>query len=65
MSEDYWISDLHVWGTQKIELTGKGDKYGIDSPWMATAVRINIHLHQQLYYDSPAELTDTDEDWED
>lgn len=65
MKEEYWNSDLHVWGTQVIELTSKGDKFGINSPTKATAVRINIHLHQQLHYDSPLELMDTDEDWED
>jgi hypothetical protein len=48
-----------------IELTSKGDEFGIASPSAATTVRINIHLHRQLYYDSPVELTDTDEDWED
>jgi hypothetical protein len=65
MDEEFWNDDLHVWGTQIIEFTSKGDEYGINSPMKATAARINIHLHQQLYYDSPIELTDTDEDWED
>ena len=65
MSQEYWQGDLHVWGTQIIEFTSRGDKFGINSPMKATAVRINIHMHQQLYYNSPVELTDTDEDWED
>lgn len=65
MSQEYWQNDLHVWGTQIIEFTSRGDKFGINSPMKATAVRINIHMHHQLYYNSPIELTDTDEDWED
>jgi|TARA_B110000211_G_scaffold213145_1_gene253385 hypothetical protein len=64
MGMDYWIKNLHLWGTQLIELTAKGDKMGISNPMKATAVRINIHLHQQLHYDV-IEVVDTDEDWED
>ena len=65
MSQQYWNPQLRVWGTQMIELTSLGDAYGIDTALKATAVRINMHLHQQLYYNSPDELTDTDENWED
>lgn len=65
IKESYWIKDLHVWGTQMIELTSIGDSFGINNPMKATAVRINLHLHQQLYYDSPIELIDTDEEWQD
>lgn len=65
MSQRYWNPQLRVWGTQMIELTSLGDAYGIDSALKATAVRINMHLHQQLYYNSPDELTDTDESWVD
>ena len=65
MDSEYWNPDLHVWGTQVIELTSKGDKFGINSATKATAVRLNIHLHQQLHYGTPRDLIDTDEDWED
>jgi hypothetical protein len=65
MSQKYWNPLLRVWGTQMIELTSLGDAYGIDTASKATAVRINMHLHQQLYYNSPEDLTDTDEDWVD
>lgn len=65
IKESYWIKDLHVWGTQMIELTSIGDSFGINNPMKATAVRINLHLHHQLYYDSPIELIDTDEEWQD
>ena len=64
MQMDYWIKDLFLWGTQLIELTAKNDKMGISNPMKATAVRINIHLHQQLHYDV-VDVVDTDEDWED
>lgn len=65
MSSPYWQPNLNVWGTQIIELTCKREKYGINSPMRATAVRLNIHMHQQLYYDDPDELMDTDEEWTD
>lgn len=65
LSKDYWISELHLWGTQMIELTSQGDKFGINTPQKATAARINIHLYNQLHYDSPIEKIDTDEDWTD
>lgn len=64
MKMDYWIKDLFLWGTQLIELTAKNDKMGISNPMKATAVRINIHLHQQLHYDV-VDVVDTDEDWQD
>lgn len=62
---EYWQSDLRLWGTQMIELTSQGEGWGISNPMKATAVRLNIHMHQQLCYDSPAELMDTDDDWTD
>lgn len=65
MEEEYWNKDLFLWGTQIIELTSKGDDFGIDSPSKATAVRINIHLHLQLHYYEEIEEIDTDDDWED
>lgn len=66
MASDYWDNDLKLWGTQMIELTGLEDDFGIDNPGKSTAVRINIHLHNQLHYNSPrSSLIDTDENWED
>ena len=64
MKQDYWKSDLRIWGTQVIELTSRGEMLGINSAIRSTAVRINIHMHQQLYYDLE-EMPDTDEDWQD
>ncbi len=65
ISSDYWMHKLQLWGTQMIEKTSINDKYGIYNPTRATAVRINIHLYQQLHYLENIEDLDTDELWED
>lgn len=65
MEQEYWSENLHLWGTQMIELTSKGDKFGINSAQKATAVRINLHLYTQLHYNDELESIDTDEEWED
>jgi hypothetical protein len=63
ITSDYWINGLQLWGVQMIERTSEGDEYGITSPNRATAVRINLHMYQQLHYDDVLEDLDTDEDW--
>lgn len=63
INKKYWDKSLFTWGTQLIELTSLGDDYGINSPQKSTAVRINIHLHQQIYYDNLEGSTDTDDLW--
>lgn len=63
--QDYWIPELPAWGRQMIEKTALGDSYGITSAQRATAVRINLHLHQQLHYFSDLDEVDTEDDWED
>lgn len=65
ISSDFWMPKLQLWGTQMIEKTSLNDKYGIYNPTRATAVRINIHLYQQLHYLESVEDLDTDELWED
>lgn len=65
MQQEYWSENLHLWGTQQIELTAQGDEFGIKSPQGATAVRINLHLYTQLHYDDELDNLNTDEDWED
>lgn len=65
IAKDYWIENLKLWGTQMIELTAQGDSYGITSAQDATAVRINLHLYQQLNYENDSDSHDTDEDWVD
>ena len=65
IAAEYWKPDLHVWGTQIIEYTSKGDMIGINSAIKATAVRLNIHMYNQLHYDEQIELINDDDDWED
>ncbi|GIU02806.1 beta family protein [Shewanella algidipiscicola] len=66
VNSDYWDSSLRVWGVQMIEKTVElKDKYCITSPNRSTAVRINIHLYQQIHYTSDLSLLNTEEDWED
>lgn len=65
LNSDYWIDGLKLWGVQMIEKTSEGDEFGITSPNRATAVRINLHLYQQLHYNDMLENLDTDEDWVD
>jgi hypothetical protein len=65
MDNENWNPNLRIWGTQMIERTAQGDEYAIVSPVKATAVRINIHMHQQLFYGQPDNLLDTDDEWVD
>lgn len=63
ISEGPWDPNLRIWGNQMIERTAAGDRTAIISPARSTAARINIHLHQQLFYNDPDGLYDTDEEW--
>jgi len=63
MASSHWDEKLRLWGCQMIEKTAIGDDTGITSPNRATAARINIHLHQQLWYGNAEALYDTDEEW--
>ena len=65
MESESWDPRLKLWGCQMIEKTALADETGITSPNRSTAARINIHLHQQLYYGLGEALYDTDEDWVD
>lgn len=65
INSDYWNPELRLWGTQMIEKTSLGDPYGITSANRATAVRINLHIYQQLHYYDVLDLLDTEEDWVD
>lgn len=66
VDSDYWNPELRLWGVQMIEKTVElRDKHCITSANRATAVRINIHLYQQLHYLSDITTLDTEEDWED
>lgn len=66
MTSDTWDDGLNLWGTQLIVRTAQGEPTAINSAQVATAARINIHLHQQLLYGAPpSEVHDTDDDWSD
>ncbi|HEY4075706.1 MAG TPA: beta family protein [Rhizomicrobium sp.] len=65
MKSPGWDARLRLWGTQMIERTAMGDRTAISSQAKATAVRINLHLHRQLFYDDPQRAYDTDEEWRD
>jgi hypothetical protein len=65
MKSDYWIDNLPAWGRQMIEKTSLGDIFGITSAHRATAVRINIHLYQQLHYLENLNEIVSEEDWVD
>ena len=65
VSQDYWNDELHIWGTEIIVYTSKGDFIGINSPARSTAVRLNIHMYNQIHYDEVIEDVDSDDDWED
>jgi Beta protein len=61
-----WSQRMPIWGTKMIELTAKGDAFGIVSPVRSTAVRINLHLRRQLYFNNPMQAQkDADDDWVD
>ncbi|WP_432460229.1 beta family protein [Agarivorans sp. QJM3NY_25] len=65
MKEPYWENELALWANYIIELTSESDEYGINSAQLATAVRINKHLHTQLHFDSIEMISNTDDYWED
>lgn len=60
-----WDPLLRIWGTQMIEKTKLEQAGAIASPARSTAVRINLHLHRQLWFGQPEKLYDTDDDWSD
>lgn len=61
-----WDKGLKLWACQMIERTAAGDDQGgISSPNRSTAVRINLHLHRQIFYYDDVGFLDTDEEWTD
>lgn len=65
MASPAWDAALKLWGCQMIERTALGDRDAVKSPSSSTAARINIHLHQQLFYGNQPGLYETDEEWDD
>lgn len=61
-----WDDNLLIWGTQMIKRTSMGDVTAINSANRSTAVRINIHMHLQAFFEDPkSRIYDTDEPWSD
>lgn len=56
-------SSLRVWGTLMIERTASHDSSAIRTPARSTAVRINLHLQRQTFFNDPIGLYDTEDDW--
>jgi hypothetical protein len=66
LRSEFWDKKLKLWGCQMIERTAAGDSQGgITSANRSTAVRLNLHLHRQLYYGDETSFLDTDEEWSD
>jgi Beta protein len=65
LKNSMWDKNLAIWGTYTIRCTAEGLTGGIASPGMATAVRINIHMHLQAQFEAPDRIDDTDEPYED
>lgn len=56
-------ASLRVWGTLMIERTANNDSSAIRTPARSTAVRINLHLQRQTFFNDPISLYDTEDDW--
>lgn len=50
-SSGRWDGDLAVWGEEQIAQTAVNPALGINNPGKAVAVRVNIHLHRQAFFD--------------
>ncbi|MBY8915316.1 beta family protein [Nitratireductor sp. L1-7-SE] len=68
LESDEWneVDGLGIWGETMIRQTATNQDVGINSARKNVSVRVNIHLHNQAFYDSddPKSLN-LDEDWED
>jgi hypothetical protein len=65
IADPAWQDDLFIWGTNEIRRAATGDISNLHYPQRWVAVRINVHLHQQIHYNSPGALLATDEPWVD
>lgn len=63
-----WHGNIGIWGEKLIEGTAEGSEFAINSIPKMSAVRINIHLHLQAFYDGLPEPRDLDQeltdDWD-
>ena len=65
IASESWNPDLDLWGHLMIEKTAAGDVTGITSAAKNVAARVNIHLHQQAWFEDPFGGLQTDDPWED
>jgi len=64
MKSGKYPTGLNIWGTYMIEATALTDPNGIgNSGKLAAAVRINLHLYNQLYFDGMSSAPDTDDEF--
>jgi Beta protein len=66
IADSDWDQELVIWGTERIREAAEGTLGNMTHQRAWTAVRIHLHLHQQIHFGgSPNELYDTDEEWKD
>ena len=65
MGSRHWDDSLHVWGTYLIRATAYGDAEEITYAGLATAARVNMHLHVQANFDDPLGYIDTEDEFTD
>ena len=66
IQSEHWKEDLNIWATDMIKKTAAGEtKYGINTPVKSTAVRLNLHMHNQAFYGDSISLLNTEDDWVD
>ena len=65
VGSSHWDEALMCWGAQEIRRAAAGNLQGLGSgtPW--TAIRINMHLHQQAHFESGAAGGPQEEEWQD
>jgi Beta protein len=65
LNSEEWDGSLGIWGEEMIKDTAINQELGIDTPHKNVAVRVNIHLHRQAFFDTPIFPMQLDENWED
>lgn len=66
MADRDWDNGLLIWGTERIRQAATGNLDGLAHAQAWTAVRIHLHMHQQVHFDGPSgSMYQTDEVWED
>jgi hypothetical protein len=63
MANSAFPRDVKIWSTMMIDATSKGEANGIKHARMAAAVRINLPLFNQLFYEDWVANPNTDDDF--